>query len=117
MIQLKKKHGRIEIEIAAYPMGRDLCVLITGGDTPHLGALTAASPETAPETIAFRDHKEFHVTEMAAERLRTAYGGNIAVCCGIHLDNIERQEIADVMTLTENLVGELCVRLRENISA
>ena len=47
-------------------LGDDLCVFITGGDTPHLGALTAASPTTPPKSIVFDTHKEYYVTEMAA---------------------------------------------------
>ena len=109
---MREKHGRIEIEITVYPMGRDICVLITGGDTPHLGSLTAGTRDMAPATIAFTDHKEFHVTEMAAKYLEKAFEGNFVICCGIHLDNIDKQEIADVMTLTEKMVGELCARLR-----
>ncbi len=108
MIQLSKKHNRIAINLTAYPMGEDLCVLITGGDTPHLGAFTAASRSMAPTTIAFDTHKEYHVTEMAAKHLREIYDGNFVVCCGIHLDNIEEQEISDVMEMTEQLVVHLC---------
>ena len=111
MIQLRAAHDRIEISLMAYKMGNDLCVLITGGDTPHLGALTAASPSTEPETIAFDTHKEYYVTEMAAGRLRTAFKGNVVVCCGIHLDNIKKREIAAVLELSETLILELCVRL------
>jgi hypothetical protein len=112
MIQLSGKTGRIEINLTAYGMGGDLCVLISGGDTPHLGALTAASQSMGPKTIAFDTHKEYHVTEMAADRLHRAFDGNFVVCCGIHLDNIEKREIADVMELSEKLVLELCARLK-----
>ena len=112
MIQLRKKYDRIEINLTAYRMGKDLCVLITGGDTPHLGALTAGSRSMETKTIAFDVHKEHFVTELAAAHLRQAYDGNFVVCCGIHLDNIEKREISDVMDMTENMIVELCDRLK-----
>lgn len=112
MIQLKKKHNRIEISLASYRLGGDLCVFITGGDSPHLGAVTAASQSREPRTVAFDTHKENYVTEMAAELLRKSFSGNFVVCCGIHLDNIEKQEIDDIMQLSEMLIKELCGRLK-----
>lgn len=113
MVELSGQHQRITVNVAAYPMGQDLCVIITGGDTPHLGALTAASPSLDMQTIAFDTHKEYHVTEMAAELLRQSFKGNFVVCCGIHLDDISKQEIADVMALAERLVHELCAALKK----
>jgi hypothetical protein len=114
MIQLRTRHGRIDISLTAYPMGNDLCVILTGGDTPHLGAVSAASPDMQTKTVAFESHKEYHVTEMATSHLRESFDGNVAVCCGIHLDNIGKQEIADVMELAEQLVLELCAQLKND---
>ena len=108
MIQLNRTYGRINIELTAYHMGGDLCVIITGGDTPHLGALTASSQCMEPKTIAFDTHKEYYVTQMAVELLREVFDGNVVVCCGIHLDGIEKQEISDVMDMTEKMIAELC---------
>ncbi len=117
MIQLSRKKDRIAIDLTAYPIGEDLCVVITGGDVPHLGALTAASRLEEPKTIAFGTHKEFHVTQMAAGHLREKIDGNFVVCSGIHLDNIKKQEISEVMALCEEMVLELCDRLKSGIGA
>ncbi len=111
MIQLTQKSGRIEITLTAHRLGDDLCVFITGGDTPHLGALTASSPTMPPKSVVFDTHKEYYVTEMAAGYLSAGFMGNAVVCCGIHLDDIEKQEIQDVMELSEKMVRQLCARL------
>ena len=114
-IVITRASGRIGITLRAVFMGRDLCVMITGGDTPHLGALTAVSNNQAPETIVFGAHKEHFVTEMAAGRLQTVLAGGgdrrAVVCCGIHLDNIEKREIDAVMALAGDMTEELCRRL------
>lgn len=112
MLQINRKVNRIEINLTAFQMGKDLCVILTGGDTPHLGALTAASQSLSPETIVFDTHKENFVTEMAAKMLRKEYQGNFVVCCGIHLDDIKKQEILDVMELCKKMIIELCDKLK-----
>ena len=112
MIQLVEKRGRIKITLSAYRVGDDLCVLLTGGDTPHVGALTAASQTMEPKSIVFDTHKEYYVTEMAAGHLRKVFMGNVVVCCGIHLDGIDKLEIETVMKLAEKMTLELCARLK-----
>lgn len=96
----------------AVPMGQDLCVIITGGEA-HIGAVTSGSKTKEPETTVFGTHKEYHVTEMAARILRQEIDGNFTVCCGIHLDNIDKQEISDVMVIAEQMIRDLCCRLTE----
>lgn len=113
MIRLTRKNNRIKLSLRAMKMGNDLCVMITGGDTPHLGAVTSSSKTMKLETTQFDDHKEYHVTEMAAGILRQEYDGNVVVCCGIHLDNIEKREIADVMVMSEQMIMELSRRLKD----
>jgi hypothetical protein len=111
MISLNKNKNRIHLNLKAVPMGSDLCVVITGGDTPHLGAVTVVSASKEPVTEAFDEHKDDAVTKLAAEILRREFAGSFAVCCGIHLDNIEKQEIADILEMSEQMVRELCRRL------
>ena len=111
MITIRNRRGRISIQLTAVPMGGDLCVLIAGGDTPHIGAVTATSRTMPAETIVFDTHKEFHVTKMTAEFLRERLNRNIVVCCGIHLDDITKDEIADVLNLSMELLEDLCTRL------
>jgi hypothetical protein len=114
MIRLHRKKNRIKLNLKAIPMGRDLCVFITGGEA-HIGAVTSASKTKEPETTRFDTHKEYHVTQMAADILRQEFDGNFTVCCGIHLDAIEKQEIQDVMDMSEQMIHDLCGRLKERV--
>jgi hypothetical protein len=113
MIQIDRKKNRIRLRLKAIPMGRDLCVIISGGDAPHLGAVTVCADKKEPVTEAFASHKDHVVTELAARILRREYDGNFAVCCGIHLDQIEKQEIEDILEMSEQMVRALCRRLKE----
>jgi hypothetical protein len=112
-IVLTQTTGRITVTLRAVFMGPDLCVLITGGEAPHLGAVSCTSPEHPVETVRFVSHKEYHVTEMFAEHLRAVFGGNVAVLCGIHVDNITKEEIDETLALCRGLLSSLCARLKE----
>jgi hypothetical protein len=112
-IALSAQAGRINVELRAFFMGPDLCVAVTGGEAPHLGAVSCASPEHPAETVRFASHKEYHVTEMFAEHLRAVFKGNVAVLCGIHVDNITKEEIETTLNLCRGLLHALCARLKE----
>jgi len=112
-IVLTAEAGRIAVALRALFMGRDLCVIVTGGQAPHLGAVSCASKELATQTVRFAGHKEYHVTEMFTERLRAVFDRNIAVLCGIHVDNITKEEIETTLALCRGLLESLCARLKE----
>lgn len=115
MIEFSKKYNRIEINLKAIKMGEDLCLIMTGGDTPHLGALTAASDSLGTKTIVFDTHKENFVTEMASKILVDEFHCNLIVCCGIHVDDIEKDEISAVLDLSRQMIVELRDKLKSEI--
>ena len=107
MIEITKSEGRWKISLQAIKMGPDLCVLITGGERPHLGALTYGSLDEPPRGFAFAGHKESIVTDMVSDILKRNFHGNFVVCCGIHLDNITSGEISAATDLCRELAEEL----------
>ncbi|MCQ2010282.1 hypothetical protein NOM01_09675 [Sporolactobacillus sp. STSJ-5] len=113
MIQLMKKSGRITIDLTAIRMGQDLCVMLTGGDRPHLGVVTIAAKGMDAQTLAFGTHKERFVTEPIAQVLSQRFSGHFVICCGIHVDQITKPEIDQVKVLSMALANDLCVQLNE----
>lgn len=103
MIRLQADKGRIHIALQAIPMGADWCILLTGGDLPHLGAVSLSSGVTS----AFPLHREGEVTRRAVQKLEPVLSANFVVCCGIHLDDITREEIAAVLALCDGLMEKL----------
>lgn len=112
MIEIKKEFKRIKISLKVIKMGQDLCVILTGGDKPHLGALTTGSSLVNLNTFTFPGHKENFVTEIIGDILKKEFSGNFVVCCGIHLDDISKEEIQKVLYLCEEMVIELCNKLK-----
>ncbi|WP_428912411.1 hypothetical protein [Niallia sp. Krafla_26] len=113
MIHLEKIQGRITLTLDAYYMGEDLVVLISGGDRPHLGTITAGARLEPLQTVQLQTHKEFYITEEIAVQLRKNFKGNFAICCGTHLDNITKEEIKQMTELSVELGNELIEKLKQ----
>jgi hypothetical protein len=107
MIELVKANGRINIKLNAIEMGEDLCVIVTGGDKPHLGAVTVGSKHSEANTFCFPHHKEDSVTTLLYSLITETFNKNVVVCCGIHIDNITKEEISSVISLCSEMIIEL----------
>jgi hypothetical protein len=93
----------LSLDFTSFSMGNDLCVLITGGSRPHLGAVGVAQvrPNTHDATsltsstsvLTLFGHKEDAVVYKAAPALAARLNKNVVVCCGIHVDNITAEEM------------------------
>ena len=112
--QWKDQSSRIAIEFTSIAMGSDLCVVIAGGDAPHLGAVAVAQARPSLEdasrlsattsVIALLGHKDDEIARSVAHALAAKLNKNVAVCCGIHLDRITRDELDYI----ENAVKKYC---------
>lgn len=115
MIKLSKRWNRIELSLTALQLGpKDLCIVITGGE-PHLGAVTVAHRDSRVDNIAIGDHMEHILTSKIGKTLNHELAGSAVICCGIHFDHITKQEIEDIMRLTDHLVKELYRQLKAKI--
>jgi gallate decarboxylase subunit D len=111
MFRWTAQHSRVRLDFTAFSMGNDLCVLITGGDRPHLGAVGIAQvrPSThdrdkltsSTSVLTLFGHKEDGVVYKAAPALATKLNKNVVVCCGIHVDNITPEEMKFVTDAVE----------------
>ena len=112
--QWKDPSSRISIEFTSIAMGSDLCVVIAGGDAPHLGAVAVAQARASLQdgskrsattsVIALLGHKDDEIARRAAHALAARLNKNVAVCCGIHLDRITRGELDSIA----NAVKKYC---------
>jgi hypothetical protein len=101
--QQHEQYGRIAIEFTSVAMGNDLCVVIAGGELPHLGAVAVAQarPSLQDKTktsattsvITLLGHKEDVVASRVAHTLAARLNKNVVVCCGIHVDDIRPDEM------------------------
>jgi gallate decarboxylase subunit D len=71
MIEINEKINRIELNMKAVQMGKDLCIILTGGKE-HIGSVTVVEDKSC-RTIGFKDHKENIITEAISNILKEEY--------------------------------------------
>jgi hypothetical protein len=112
--QWKTQSARIVIDFTSIPMGNDLCIVIAGGDAPHLGAAAVAQARPSLQdsskrsattsVIALVGHKDDEIARSVAHTLAVKLNKNVVVCCGIHIDRITKDELDSI----QNAVNEYC---------
>ncbi len=116
MIKLNRKNGRIDINLIAIEIGKDLCIILTGGEE-HIGSITVGTAANKSKNIIIEGHKEHVLTRKIGEILtQQNYWGNFVICCGIHFDDITIDEIEDVMSLSCDMIEEMITKQKERLN-
>lgn len=120
MQDFKAEKGRIKISMKSILIGEDLCVIISGGDNPHIGCVTLSVPRPSladsnvisatTSVLNVIGHKDDEVARYVSHALSSKLNKNVVVTCGIHLDNITKEEIK----ITIELLNELTENLTQN---
>lgn len=107
----------IVLEACVMEMGGDLCVAVTGGDSPHIGSISVSVPRpsmldekktsSTTSTINITGHKDDAVGNKISARLSSRLNANVAVVCGIHVDNITPEAIEEVLKLADELTEKI----------
>lgn len=106
----------IALTAQTLPVGKDLCVLVTGG-VAHIGSVSAATPRPSlrdpavmsatASTFCYPGHKDDRVGNLFAERLSAALGKKVVTLCGIHYDSLTPAQIEIVMVLASELLEDI----------
>ena len=107
MILLERQLFGYPIRCQAEPLDEGLSVLLTGGCRTHVGAVTAASPGSASQTMTFPGHKDQYMSEPWAKALSEKIGERVCVVCGIHYDNATGAQIAEIVEKTNEMLQKL----------
>lgn len=114
--------GRLKINMKAIAVGDDLCVIIAGGDSPHIGCVTLSVPRPSlrdenaasatTSVLNLVGHKDDEAARYVSHTLSSALKKNTVVTCGIHVDNITNDEIKLVFTLLQQLTDTVIQQYR-----
>lgn len=112
MINLNRKLGRVKIDLKANYVGEDLIIVVSGGDVPHVGAISYGgegfrNKDFEKNTIIYGNHKEYIISQRFSQRIGDIFKGNYMISVGIHLENITGEEIKIVIKLSEELLEEI----------
>lgn len=122
MYDLTAESGRIRIEIKAVEIGNDLCVIISGGDRPHIGSVTLSIPRDSLSNSKVKSattsvlnlvgHKDDEAARFVSHALSSRLNKNVVVTCGIHIDNIKVEEIKTVLNLLKEMTDTLIEKIQ-----
>lgn len=98
--------GRLRIVANVLRVGNDVQIILAGGEA-HLGAVALATPHAPASVATANGHREDQLAARMANYLACALKCNVAVCAGIHYNNISRSEIKQVLALCESLTEKI----------
>ena len=76
-----------------------------GGDKTHIGAVGIAAPDGKITVTQFEGHKEGVLCQQWCETLFEAVNCPVVVSAGIHYDNASKEEILQVVEISNVLLG------------
>ena len=114
---LSLRSGRITVRAELLRAGEDVCVVLSGGDKPHIGCatLSIARPSLADSSrgsattsvLNATGHKDGEAAQYMSQRLCTALQKTVVVCGGIHVEAIQPEEIQTVMEMVQRLTDAI----------
>lgn len=115
--ELKAEEGRISILMKAMLLGNDMCVIVSGGDSPHIGCTILSVPRpsldnrniisSTESVLNLTGHKDDDALKIVARLLSSGLNKNVVVTGGIHVDNITKEEINIVIKLLKGCTEKL----------
>ncbi|EPH98204.1 hypothetical protein D920_01763 [Enterococcus faecalis 13-SD-W-01] len=106
---------RFKVVKENYPMiaettiiGNDVLITITGGDTPHIGTITAFSKDGGKKTTRFPSHHgRFHKDDVLADflfaEIKEKLPGNCVITAGVHVNHISNAQIQASSAMAKSL--------------
>jgi hypothetical protein len=105
--QFTLKKGRITVHSVLFRIGKDGVILLFGGDEPHIGACAVGSECGVYDLYCLPGHREDEIIhELATELQKNKILRNFILSCGIHVNNITKTEIKDVLQLCRRLFAK-----------
>ncbi len=113
--------GEYDLSAGVSLIGKDLMVVIWGGEKPHIGAVAMAQPRPSlkdpkvtsatASVFCYVGHKEDELSKAAAEILAATLNTNVVVAAGIHWDNIKPEGIQRIIDNSKILVDQILNRI------
>jgi hypothetical protein len=109
--ELTRGEGRVRVNVAVDSLGSDLVVRIYNKNA-HIGAVAIADydyeHERASVSVITRlGHKDDALAGEAAYLLSKSIRRPVCVIAGVHLDDITREEIDEILANTRTAIGEI----------
>ncbi len=105
MIEFSHTEGRVNVRLRALNLGQDLCILLDGGQKPHIGAVATTYSQGTAHTC-LPGHREDVLAQHMAQSIQKHLCCTVTCICGIHIPQITGEEIAKVYDIAELLLQQ-----------
>ena len=85
--------GRYTVRLESYDIGKDILIVITGGEEEHIGSATLIEAKGHLQTMIKKGHQDHVVSEKMANIIYDTIEKDLLVVCGIHIDEASKEEI------------------------
>ena len=120
---VKTNQGSYDIEAYVRCVGKDLVVVIWGGERPHVGAVAIAQPRpslkdpqvtsSTASVFCILGHKEDEVAKAVSEILAASLHTTVVVTAGIHWDDITQEGLNAILENTKILVDMILDKIAQ----
>jgi hypothetical protein len=120
--QFEIGEGIHKIEAVVVFCGKDIAVVIGGGDTHHVGAASVASPRESlkkdgrisatASVLCVMGHKDDTLARAAALRFASEFNTNVVVSVGLHIDDATEQDFTKIQDNFNALVEIIITNLK-----
>ena len=103
-----------EIKASLEKIGPDWLVVVNGGCLPHIGSTTIAEYKNGRaelRTILRDTHRDNVVGEIFAREICEKTKETVCVNCGIHYDNVSKEEIMQIVEAAKGLLERLIANM------
>ena len=106
-IYLEKTLMGYRLEARCSILDEGIHVLLTGGSRTHVGAVSFCFPGETVQTVQFPEHRDGVVSKKWAEHLCRKFCTPVIVNCGIHYDNVGKEDICRIVAETEEMLIQI----------
>lgn len=115
--RMERTAGRTSLLLEWERISDDLSVKLTGGAS-HVGAVAVGifdrvSGRASASVITVPGHREDELALLGARKLSEASRSATVFIAGIHVDDITKGEIEEIVSVSEGMIEELSGILRE----
>ena len=125
MIEIIEGKDRYKVKLTAISSGKELTVIISGGEKPHIGAIAISIPRPSIEdsnkvsasTSVFTlvGHKEDELSKQIAENITKITEKVTVTILGLHIDKATAQDIEYLIQNTQKVVDKLIIKLPKKV--
>lgn len=90
---IRAGEGRYAVRLESYNVGKDMLIVITGGEEEHIGSATLIEVKGHLQTITKKGHQDHVISEKMVNIIYDTIEKDLLVVCGIHIDDARKEEI------------------------